>query len=313
MNLIDAIEGTITYDGADGRHYELIDNPATLLVRPRGWHLPEKHLTIDGEPVAGAFMDFGLYAFHCGKRLAERDRGLYLYLPKMEHHHEAALWNDVFTFTREALGLPRGPDPRDGADRDAARRVPDGGDHPRARRALLRPQRRPLGLHLLDDQGLPRRPGLRAAGPQRREDDRPVHARLHRAAGQDLPRARRVRDGRHGRADPLAQGRGGQPARDRRRQGRQGARGQGRLRRHLGRAPGRRRRRAGRVRRGARQPPEPDRQAALRRRRRRPSSCSTRPPPRARSPRRACAPTSTSASSTSRSGSAAAARRASTT
>ena len=54
-------------------------------MRPRGWHLPEKHLTIDGEPVAGAFMDFGLYAFHCGKRLAERDRGLYLYLPKMEH------------------------------------------------------------------------------------------------------------------------------------------------------------------------------------------------------------------------------------
>ena len=107
LNLIDAIEGTITYDGADGRHYELIDNPATLLVRPRGWHLPEKHLTIGGEPVAGAFMDFGLYAFHCGPRLAERDRGLYLYLPKMEHRQEAALWNDVFTFTREALGAAR--------------------------------------------------------------------------------------------------------------------------------------------------------------------------------------------------------------
>jgi malate synthase len=108
LNLIDAIEGTITYDSSEGKHYELIENPATLLVRPRGWHLPEKHLTVDGEPVAGAFMDFGLYAFHCGKRLAERDRGLYLYLPKMEHHQEAALWNDVFTFTREALGLPQG-------------------------------------------------------------------------------------------------------------------------------------------------------------------------------------------------------------
>ena len=108
LNLIDAIEGTITYDGADGRHYELVDHPATLLVRPRGWHLPEKHLTIDGEPIAGAFMDFGLYAFHCGQRLAERDRGLYLYLPKMEHHLEAALWNDVFLFAREALGLPPG-------------------------------------------------------------------------------------------------------------------------------------------------------------------------------------------------------------
>jgi malate synthase len=108
QNLIDAIEGTITYDGADGRHYELVDSPATLLIRPRGWHLPEKHLTIDGEPVAGAFMDFGLYAFHCSRRLAERNRGLYLYLPKMEHHLEAALWNDVFLFTREALGLPAG-------------------------------------------------------------------------------------------------------------------------------------------------------------------------------------------------------------
>ena len=70
QNLIDAIEGTITYDGADGRHYELVEHPATLLVRPRGWHLPEKHLTLGGEPVAGAFMDFGLYAFHCGARLA---------------------------------------------------------------------------------------------------------------------------------------------------------------------------------------------------------------------------------------------------
>ena len=108
VNLIDAIEGTITYDGADGRHYELVENPATLLVRPRGWHLPEKHITLDGEPVAGALMDFGLYAFHSGKRLAERDRGLYLYLPKLEHHLEAALWNDVFLFTREALGLPAG-------------------------------------------------------------------------------------------------------------------------------------------------------------------------------------------------------------
>jgi malate synthase len=108
LNLIDAVEGTITYDASDGRHYELIDDPATVLVRPRGWHLPEKHLTFDGEPIAGAFMDFGLYAFHCGKRLVERERGLYLYLPKMEHHLEAQLWNDVFLFTREALGLPPG-------------------------------------------------------------------------------------------------------------------------------------------------------------------------------------------------------------
>jgi malate synthase len=108
VNLIDAIERTIAYDGADGRHYELVDDPATLLIRPRGWHLPEKHLQIDGEPIGGGLMDFGLYAFHCGRRLAERDLGLYLYLPKLEHHLEAALWNDVFSFTRGALGLPAG-------------------------------------------------------------------------------------------------------------------------------------------------------------------------------------------------------------
>jgi malate synthase len=108
LNLIDAVEGTITYEGNDGRHYELVDRPATLLVRPRGWHLPEKHITVGGDPIAGAFMDFGLYAFHCGPRLAAQGRGLYLYLPKMEHWQEAALWNDVFTFTREALDLPLG-------------------------------------------------------------------------------------------------------------------------------------------------------------------------------------------------------------
>jgi malate synthase len=110
LNLIDAVERTITYDsGADGRRYELVEDPATLLIRPRGWHLPEKHLTAeDGEPVGGAFMDFGLFAFHCGRRVADRDQGLYLYLPKLEHHLEARLWADVFAWSTDALGLPPG-------------------------------------------------------------------------------------------------------------------------------------------------------------------------------------------------------------
>jgi malate synthase len=109
VNLIDAIEGTITYDSeVDDRRYELADEVATLLVRPRGWHLPEKHIRIDEEPIAGAFMDFGLYAFHCAKRLLDRDLGVYLYLPKMEHHLEARLWNDVFEFTEEHLAIPPG-------------------------------------------------------------------------------------------------------------------------------------------------------------------------------------------------------------
>jgi malate synthase len=108
VNLIDAIEGTITYDSSEGKHYELVDNPATLLVRPRGWHLPEKHVTVDGEPVGGGLVDFGLYAFHNAKRLHDKDRGLYLYLPKLEHHLEARLWNDVLTYAEEALGVPKG-------------------------------------------------------------------------------------------------------------------------------------------------------------------------------------------------------------
>ncbi|MFN2569793.1 MAG: malate synthase A [Candidatus Dormibacteria bacterium] len=107
-NLIDAVEGTITHTGADGRHYELGPRPATLLVRPRGWHLPEKHVIVDGEQVAGALVDAGLFAFHCAPRLHERGRGVYLYLPKLEHHLEARLWNDVLTLAENELGLPRG-------------------------------------------------------------------------------------------------------------------------------------------------------------------------------------------------------------
>ena len=108
VNLIDAIDGTITYDGSDGKHYELNDEIATLLVRPRGWHLPEKHLKIDGEPVAGALVDFGLHAFHNARRVHDKGLGLYLYLPKMEHHLEARLWSEIFHFTEDALGVPKG-------------------------------------------------------------------------------------------------------------------------------------------------------------------------------------------------------------
>jgi malate synthase len=108
VNLIDAIEGTISYDSSDGRHYELDEEIATLLVRPRGWHLPEKHVTAGGEPVAGALVDFGLHAFHNARRLHDRGLGVYLYLPKMEHHLEARLWNDIFTHSERELGVPAG-------------------------------------------------------------------------------------------------------------------------------------------------------------------------------------------------------------
>jgi len=108
INLRDAIEGTITYDGSDGRHYELSENPATLLVRPRGWHLPERHLLVGSQPVSGALFDFGLYLFHCARRLLAHGSGPYFYLPKMESHLEARLWNDVFCFAQDVLGIDRG-------------------------------------------------------------------------------------------------------------------------------------------------------------------------------------------------------------
>ncbi|QEC47388.1 malate synthase A [Baekduia soli] len=107
-NLIDAIEGTIAYESSDGRQYALGDDVATLLVRPRGWHLDEKHLRFDDDPLAGAFLDFGLFAFHSAARLLEHGSGPYLYLPKMEHHLEARLWNDVFVWAQDALGIPQG-------------------------------------------------------------------------------------------------------------------------------------------------------------------------------------------------------------
>jgi malate synthase len=108
VNLIDAIEGTIEFTQEDGKEYRLQENTATLLVRPRGWHLPEKHMTVDGQPIAGAFVDFGLYFFHNAKRLLGKGSGPYMYLPKMESHLEARLWNDVFNHAQDALGVPRG-------------------------------------------------------------------------------------------------------------------------------------------------------------------------------------------------------------
>ena len=108
LNLRDAIERTITYEGSDGRHYELGEDPATLLIRPRGWHLAERHLLVDSEPVSGSLFDFGLYVYHCASRLLEHGSGPYLYLPKLESHLEARLWNQVFCFSQDVLGIPRG-------------------------------------------------------------------------------------------------------------------------------------------------------------------------------------------------------------
>ena len=107
VNLRDAIERTIELEDG-GKTYRLDEEVATLLVRPRGWHLPERHLSLDGRPLVGALVDFCLHFFHNAKRLLERGSGPYFYLPKMESHLEARLWNDIFTFAQEQVGVPHG-------------------------------------------------------------------------------------------------------------------------------------------------------------------------------------------------------------
>src|SRR5438093_7400809 len=108
QNLIDAINGTISFKNPDGREYKLAEKTATLVVRPRGWHLVERHLVIDGAPISGAVFDFGLYVFHNARRLLERGTGPYFYLPKMESHREARLWNEIFNWAEDELDLGRG-------------------------------------------------------------------------------------------------------------------------------------------------------------------------------------------------------------
>jgi len=107
-NLMDAVRGTLAFTSADGREYTLADRTAVLLVRPRGWHLEERHFQVDGEPVSASLFDFGLFMFHNAQELLRRGAGPYFYLPKLESHLEARLWNDVFLAAQEALGIPRG-------------------------------------------------------------------------------------------------------------------------------------------------------------------------------------------------------------
>ena len=108
LNLRDAIDRRIDFTSPEGKSYALADQLATIVVRPRGWHLPEKHILVDGEPTAGALMDFGLYFVHCAQRQIDAGLGPYFYLPKMESHLEARLWNEVFVHAQDALGIPRG-------------------------------------------------------------------------------------------------------------------------------------------------------------------------------------------------------------
>src|SRR5277367_4440016 len=108
INLRDAVNRSIRLVTPEGKKYELAEKTATLMIRPRGWHLVEKHVLVDGQPISASLFDFGLFFFHNGWQLLKRGTGPYFYLPKMESHLEARLWNDVFLFAQQSLGIPRG-------------------------------------------------------------------------------------------------------------------------------------------------------------------------------------------------------------
>ncbi len=108
VNLCDAVDGTIEFIAPDGKMYRLADRIATIMVRPRGWHLLEKHVHLEGRPISASLFDFGLFFFHNAKRLIQQGGGPYFYLPKLESHLEARLWNDIFCFAQDRLGIARG-------------------------------------------------------------------------------------------------------------------------------------------------------------------------------------------------------------
>ncbi|HEY6479242.1 MAG TPA: malate synthase A, partial [Streptosporangiaceae bacterium] len=110
LNLKDALDRTIDFKSPEGKAYELRPDEelATIVVRPRGWHLPEKHVLVDGQRVSGSLFDFALYFTHCARRQLDKGKGPYFYLAKMESHKEARLWNDAFCLAQDALGIPRG-------------------------------------------------------------------------------------------------------------------------------------------------------------------------------------------------------------
>ena len=108
INLKDAINKTISFTNLNGKHYVLNDNTATLMVRPRGWHLEEKHIQYEGNPFSASIFDFAIYFYNNAHNLIESNSGPYFYLPKLESHHEARLWNDIFNMAQDELNIPRG-------------------------------------------------------------------------------------------------------------------------------------------------------------------------------------------------------------
>ena len=236
-NLRDAIRRRIDYTSRRRQGVRLNAKTAVLFVRPRGWHLPEKHVLIDGEPISGGIFDFALYFFHNAKELLARGSGPYFYLPKLESHLEARLWNDIFVLAQDELGVPRGSIRATVLIETLLAAFEMDEILYELTRALGGAQLRALGLHLLVHQEAAPQRGLLPRRPRAGHDDDAFHEELRAAAGQDLPPAQRPRDGRNGGADSGEERRSRERRGVREGEGRQGARGDAGPRRHVGRAP----------------------------------------------------------------------------
>ena len=316
LNLLDAIDRhhRLHQPGGQGATRSRADDELpTIVVRPRGWHLPEKHITVDGEPTSGSLVDFALYLATCGQKQIDRGQGPYFYLPKMESHLEARLWNDAFNLAQDFLGIPRG----------TIRATVLIETYPAAfemEEILYELREHSAGLNAGRwDYMFSVIKNFRTRGEEFLLPDRnsvTMTVPFMRAYTELLVRTCHKR-GAHAIGGMAAF----IPSKDpevneqafAKVTRRQDARGERRLRRLLGGPPRHGRALPGGLRRGPRRPAQPDRPQARGRARHRRASCSTSGRRRARSPRPGCAATSASASSTSSPGCAAPARSASTT
>ena len=193
---------TIKHVNPDGKTYRLNEKIAVLFMRPRGWHMVEKHVTVDGKPVSASLFDFGLYFFHNAKALLARGSAPYFYLPKMESHLEARLWNDVFIHAQRTSRHSARHRQGDGADRDHTGCFRNGRIPLRVARAFCRAELRTLGLHLQLPQEVRPQPGFHPRRPRPGEHDFAVHARLFAAVDQDLSPPQCTCHRRDGGTDP---------------------------------------------------------------------------------------------------------------
>ena len=202
IKLRDAVRGKITLHQSGRQILRLDRRVATLMVRPRGWHLNERHFSVDGKPISASLFDFGLYFFHNAQELIERGSGPYFYLPKMESHLEARLWNDVFLFAQEELGIPRGTIRATVLIETilAAFEMDEILYELRDHSAGLNCGRWDYIFSFI--KKFRSHPRFRAARSRDSHDGPAFSEVLCRPADSDLPSARDSRDGRHGGTDP---------------------------------------------------------------------------------------------------------------